>query len=47
VFAAGDELDAVREGVQVALADCEAIFRAQETNKRMRDTFSWINNTKC
>jgi len=23
----------IREGVRVALADCEAIFRAQETNK--------------
>ena len=34
---AGEDLDAVREGVRVALADCEAIFRAQETNKRMRD----------
>ena len=34
---AGEEPDAVREGVHVALADCEAIFRAQEPNKRMRD----------
>jgi hypothetical protein len=34
---AGESPDAIREGVRVALADCEAIFRAQETNKRMRD----------
>ena len=34
---AGKDLDAIREGVRVALADCEAIFRAQEPNKRMRD----------
>jgi len=34
---AGEEPDAVREGVRVALADCEAIFRAQEPNKRMKD----------
>jgi hypothetical protein len=34
---AGEEPDKVCEGVRVALADCEAIFRAQETNKRMRD----------
>ena len=34
---AREDPDAVREGVGVALADCEAIFRAQETNKRMRD----------
>jgi hypothetical protein len=25
---AGDEPDAVRKGVRVALADCEALFRA-------------------
>ena len=31
---AGEEPDAVREGVRVALADCEAIFPAQEPNKR-------------
>ena len=29
---AGEDLDAVREGVRVALADCEAIFQAQEKN---------------
>jgi hypothetical protein len=34
---AGEGLDAVREGVRVALADCEAIFRAREDNKRMKD----------
>ena len=27
---AGEDLDAVREGVRVALAGCEAIFRLQE-----------------
>ena len=27
--------DAIREGVRIALLDCEAIFRAQETNKTM------------
>ena len=34
---AGENPDAIREGVRVALADCEAIFRAQEPKKRMRD----------
>jgi hypothetical protein len=34
---AGEEPEAVREKVRVALADCEAIFRAQETHKRMKD----------
>ena len=38
VFAlAGEEPDAVREGVRVALAKGEAIFRLQEPKKRMRD----------
>ena len=32
---AGEDPDAVRAGVRVALAGCEAIFRAQETDKRM------------
>ena len=34
---AGEEPDAVREGVRVALADCEALFRVREPNKRMKD----------
>ena len=34
---AGEDPDAIRKGVRVALADCEALFRAQEVNTRMRD----------
>jgi len=34
---AGEESDAVRDGVRAALADREAIFRAQEVNKRMKE----------
>jgi hypothetical protein len=34
---AGEEPDAVREGVRVALADCVALFRVREPNKRIRD----------
>ena len=34
---AGEEPDAVREGVRVALAKCEAILRLQGPKKRMRD----------
>ena len=34
---AGEAPDAVREGVRVALADCESIFRTREDNRRMRD----------
>ena len=43
---AGDEPDAVREGAR-ALADCEAIFRAQETNKRMRDNAALVCRALC
>jgi hypothetical protein len=34
---AGEDFDAIRKGVRVALADCEAIFRTEEVNTRMRD----------
>ena len=33
---AGEDPDAVGEGVRVALADCEAIFRAREGSSRSR-----------
>ena len=44
---AGEDPDAVREGVRVALADCEAIFRAQEPNKRMRDKAAHVCRALC
>ena len=44
---AGEEPDAIREGVRVALSDCEAIFRAQETNKRMRDQAARVCRALC
>ena len=44
---AGEEPDAVREGGHVALADCEAIFRAQEPNKRKRDKAVHACRTLC
>ena len=34
---AGEEPDAVREGMRVAPATCDAIFRLQEPKKRIRD----------
>jgi hypothetical protein len=33
----GENPDAIREGVYVALADCADIFKAQEVNRRMKD----------
>ena len=44
---AGEAPDAVRKGVRVALADCEAIFRAQEANKRMRDNAARVSRALC
>jgi hypothetical protein len=44
---AGEAPDAVRKGVRVALGDYEAIFRAQETNKRMRDNAALVCRALC
>jgi hypothetical protein len=33
----GENTDAIRDWVHVALADCEQIFKAQEVNRRMKD----------
>ena len=44
---AGEEPDAVRQGVLVALADCEAIFRLQELKKRMRDRAAHACRALC
>jgi hypothetical protein len=33
---AGEEANAIRQGVRGALADYEQLFRAQEVNKRIR-----------
>jgi hypothetical protein len=41
------EPDAVRDGVRVALADCEAIFRAQEVNKRMKEKAAHACQALC
>jgi hypothetical protein len=44
---AGEEPDAVREGVRVSLAKCEAIFRLQEPKKRMRDQAAHACRALC
>ncbi len=43
----GENPDVVREGVRVALADCEAIFRVQEPKKRMRDQAAHACRALC
>jgi hypothetical protein len=44
---AGENPDAIREGVRVTLADCEAIFRAQETHKRMKEKAAHACHALC
>ena len=44
---AGEEPDAVQEGVRFALAKCEAIFRLQERKKRMRDQAAHACRAVC
>jgi hypothetical protein len=43
----GESPDAIREGVNVALADCEQIFKAQEVNKRMKDKAAHACHVLC
>jgi hypothetical protein len=43
----GETPDAIREAVRVALADCEAIFRAQEANRRMKDKAAHACHALC
>jgi hypothetical protein len=43
----GENLDAIREGVRVALADCEQIFRAQEVNRRIKDKAAHACHALC
>ena len=44
---AGEDTNAVRNGVRDALADCEAIFRAQEPNKHMKDHAARVSRALC
>jgi hypothetical protein len=44
---AGEDTNVVRAGVRDAMADCEAIFRAQQTNKRMRDYAAIVCRALC
>jgi hypothetical protein len=33
----GESPEAIRDGVHIAITDCEEIYRAQEVNRRMKD----------
>ena len=43
----GEDQPAIREGVHVALADCEQIFKAQEVNRRMKDKAAHASHALC
>lgn len=43
----GGDLNAIRDGVRIALADYEQIFRAREVNKRMKDKAAQACRTLC
>ena len=43
----GDDDNAIRDGVRIALADCEQIFKAQEVNRRMKDKAAHACRALC
>src|SRR6516165_10497147 len=43
----GESVGAIREGMHVALADCEQIFKAQEVNRRMKDKAAHACQALC
>jgi hypothetical protein len=43
----GEDENAIRNGVRVALTDYEQIFRAQEVNKRMKDKAAHACHALC
>src|SRR5215469_489886 len=44
---AGEEANAIRQGVRGALADYEQLFRAQEVNKRMKEKAAHACHALC
>ena len=43
----GEDSNAIREGVRIALADYQQIFRAQEVHKRMKDKAAHACHALC
>ena len=43
----GENPEAIREGVHIALADCGEIYRAQEANRRMKDKAAHACHALC
>jgi len=43
----GETPDAIRQAVRASLADCEAVFRAQEANRRMKEKAAQACHSLC
>ena len=43
----GESPEAIRDGVHIALTDCEEIYRAQEVNRRMKDKAAHACHALC
>jgi hypothetical protein len=43
----GESQLAIREGLHIALADCEQVFKAQEVNRRMKDKAAHACHILC
>jgi hypothetical protein len=43
----GENPEAIRDGVHIALADCGQIYRAQEANRRMKDKAAHACHALC
>jgi hypothetical protein len=43
----GETPDAIRQAVRAGLADYEAVFRAQESNRRMKDKAAHACHSLC
>jgi hypothetical protein len=43
----GETSDAIREAVRAGFADCEAVFRAQEANRRMKEKAGHACHSLC
>jgi hypothetical protein len=43
----GETPDAIRQAVRAGLVDCEAVFRAQESNRRMKDKAAHACHSLC
>ena len=43
----GESPETIRDGVHIALTDCEEIYRAQEVNRRMKDKAAHACHALC